>query len=84
MGIFEPAVKKYFGILEGFAAISNGFLLHSGVTYVDFQLSYYYEMLNSVHPELMKLYSHVQGIVQRVNALPRLEMYLEQRPKTVW
>ena len=83
---FEPAVKKYFGMMEDYASQGrpNGYFLHSGISYVDFGMSAFYEFLYNLHPELMSKFPNIRAIVHRVYTHPRLQNYIASRPKTVW
>ena len=81
---FLPAVRKYFGVIEGFASrgTSDGFFLHSGVSYVDFCMACFGEFFYKYHPELMTMFPNTRAIVHRVSAVPLLQTYLKKRPKT--
>ena len=82
--IFEPAVEKYFGILEGHASQNGGFLLPSGVSYVDFGVVYMFEFIYRLHPEVMSKYSSIRAITHRVSTLPQLQKYLANRRRSEW
>ena len=81
--ILVPAVLKYFPLLEKTASESqSGFLLDSGVTYVDFELTNTIETICNFHPSLMSNYPNLLSVADHVNALPQLQSYFKNRPKT--
>jgi glutathione S-transferase len=79
---FEPAVKKYFAMLEKYASQGpdDGFFFSSGVTYADFAVANIFELVASMHPELLIKYKNVNAITQRVFAIPQLQKYLSSLP----
>lgn len=81
--IVVPAVNKYFPVLEKAASESfSGFLLNSGVTYVDFELANTIETICNFHPSLMSSYPNLMSVANHVHALPQLQSYFKNRPKT--
>ncbi|KAE9550311.1 hypothetical protein FO519_006471 [Halicephalobus sp. NKZ332] len=81
--ILVPAVLKYFPSLEKTASESfSGFLLNSGVTYADFELTNTIETICNFHPSLMSNYPNLLNIANHVHNLPQLQSYFKNRPKT--
>lgn len=68
-------------MLEKYASQGSrdGFFFSSGVTYADFSVANIVEVIQSLHPELLLPYKNVNGITQRVFALPQLQKYLASR-----
>uniref|UniRef100_A0A914QC50 GST C-terminal domain-containing protein n=1 Tax=Panagrolaimus davidi TaxID=227884 RepID=A0A914QC50_9BILA len=81
--IFEPAIRKYFGILEEYASkqTSNGFFLSSGISFVDFAMFHLFDFLQKLHPNLFKQFPKCQAIVYRVSNLPKFQKYLKVKQK---
>lgn len=78
-----PAIKKYFPVLEKAASQSqSGFFLDSGISFVDFELANTVESLRNFHPSLLAPFPCLQSVADRVFAIPRLQNYLANRPKT--
>ena len=80
-----PMIQKYLPILEHYASrkTSHGFLLPSGITFVDFGVTVCYEMIETIFPQVMIPYTNLKALRNRVNKLPQLQEYLKNRPNYI-
>ena len=80
-----PAIDHYMPLLETAASkrTKSGFLFDGGVTFADFGLASIYEFLESILPDKVAKYENVKALKERVFALPQLQKYLSERPKTI-
>jgi glutathione S-transferase len=79
---FEPGVAHNFPIIERILKESgSGFLVASGVTFIDFIVAEFLEGVKGVEPKVLEAYPTLQDYVTRVHALPQLADYLKSRPQ---
>jgi len=65
---FLPAVEKYFPLYEKqLQDSSSGFIAFSGLTWVDFLVAERFNMLHTMHPEIVDRYPELEMYRQRVN-----------------
>ncbi|KAH7702420.1 Nagst-1 protein, partial [Aphelenchoides avenae] len=81
--VLLPAVEKAFKKLE--TVLNNagsGFLVASGVTWVDFVLAERLHTFELLKPDILKPYPKIKEYLNRVYNLPQTKDYIESRPKS--
>jgi glutathione S-transferase len=79
---FNPGVEKYFPVLEKILVqSSSGFILPSGLSYVDFSLAHFLEEIKKIEGEVFAKYPKLLEYMDKFNALPQLKEYLTKRGK---
>uniref|UniRef100_A0A914QSR3 GST C-terminal domain-containing protein n=1 Tax=Panagrolaimus davidi TaxID=227884 RepID=A0A914QSR3_9BILA len=82
---FEPNVKQYLPVIIKLLKQSKSeFFADSGLTWVDFLVSEYFDSINGHAPELLKNYPELLEHSKKVHSLPNLQKYLGSRPTTPW
>jgi len=82
--IFAPGIKNNFPIYERLLKESgSGFLVRSGLTWVDFVVSEFFNTISYMDPELWKQYSDLEEYRKRVQSLPQIKKYIESRKYSV-
>uniref|UniRef100_A0A914DFH0 glutathione transferase n=1 Tax=Acrobeloides nanus TaxID=290746 RepID=A0A914DFH0_9BILA len=77
---FEPAAAKGLPIFEKYLKESgNGFYFKSGLTWADFFLSSFWEVLNHLIPDFFEKHPLLKENADKVNALPQIQKYLKER-----
>jgi glutathione S-transferase len=77
---FLPAMEKFMPILEKLLAeAGSGFMLPSGISYVDIQIAYILAATNKMDPEAMGKYPKLVEYSDRVHGQPKLKEYLAKR-----
>ena len=59
----------------------SGFLVKSGVTWVDFVLAEFLYTIQNMEPTVMHDYPELEEFIDRVYSLPNIKKYVEKRPK---
>lgn len=78
--VYVPNREKFFPILENLLKESNsGFLVSTGVTFVDFLFADTLDLWNSFEPTVYDGFPLIGEFVKRVLDLPQLKKYLTQR-----
>ncbi|KAI1696129.1 glutathione S-transferase 1 [Ditylenchus destructor] len=79
--LFDPAIQKYFPIFERILSESgSGFMVPSGLTYVDFYVSEYLSTANNLVPGTLETKSTVlKDYVTRVQQHPSIQNYVSRR-----
>lgn len=81
--VFLPAVDKYFHVYEKKLKESgSGFLLPSGLTWVDFTVAEFFTTMNNMHPESVAKYPEMGKHRQRVHSHPKVKSYVEGRKQS--
>ena len=78
-------IQKYMPLLESACSnkYSHGFIFTSGLTFADFAVASIFETLEDFYPESVESYENTKNLKEKVFALPQLQQYLSQRPKSV-
>ncbi|CAJ0930379.1 unnamed protein product, partial [Mesorhabditis belari] len=81
---FIPARDRFFTYIEKQlkSNVENGFLVGESPSYVDLQIADHVETILQHHPLELSAFPEVLAHKKRVEAIPRLKKYLEDRPKT--
>ncbi|KAE9548931.1 hypothetical protein FO519_007858 [Halicephalobus sp. NKZ332] len=81
----SPAIERYMPIFENLASkkTKSGFLFDGGITFADFGLVNVFEVMEAILPEKMSKFENIKALKERIFALPRLQKYLNERPKTI-
>jgi hypothetical protein len=75
-------VEKHFPVIEKILTNSgSGFMLSSGISYVDFNGINFLESIKQVEAEVFAKYPKLVVYVEKFNALPQLKEYLSKRGK---
>ncbi|KAI1696128.1 glutathione S-transferase 1 [Ditylenchus destructor] len=79
--LFDPAIQKYFPMFERILSESgSGFMVPSGLTYVDFYVSEYLSTANNLVPGTLETKSTVlKDYVTRVQQHPSIQKYVSGR-----
>jgi hypothetical protein len=79
--VFLPAADKHFPMLEKLVTQSgSGFILQSGISYVDFCIaSYLATMVKPVEGEYLAKYSKLMEYIDRVQGVPQLKEYMSKQ-----
>uniref|UniRef100_A0A914KML6 glutathione transferase n=1 Tax=Meloidogyne incognita TaxID=6306 RepID=A0A914KML6_MELIC len=81
--VFIPGAERVFPLFVKLLAESgSGFFVKSGLTYVDFVLAEYFELVRSFEPEIVGKYKELTDFVDKVYAEPKLKTYLSTRKTT--
>ena len=76
-----PAITRVFPQIVGaLAASTAGFLLSSGVSWIDFYFVEYFTSIKNLEPTAFKKYRPLLAYVQRCYQLPSLVDYIKIRP----
>lgn len=76
-----PAVESKFPIFQKYLREAHsGFYAKSGLTYVDFIVAEFFDIINSMNPEVFEAYPDLIKHVERIHDLPNLKPYIESRP----
>ncbi|KAL3106962.1 hypothetical protein niasHT_011166 [Heterodera trifolii] len=80
--VFEPGVKRILPLFEKLLKESgSGYMLKSGLSMVDFQVSNFLYTFIKLEPDTINAYPELIKYVDGVHALPQLQKYLKQRPQ---
>ncbi len=63
-------------------ASPSGYLMPSGLTWIDFTVADCFSTLHGMHPEAMAKYPEVEKHRQRVLSHPKVKSYVEGRKQT--
>ncbi|KAF7638000.1 Glutathione S-transferase-1 [Meloidogyne graminicola] len=78
--IFLPAINKYLPFYEKRLEESNsGFILPSGISYVDFSIAHFIGMLKTMENEILNKYPKLVEYTNNFHKLPQLKEYLSKR-----
>ncbi|KAI6232876.1 hypothetical protein M3Y99_00974300 [Aphelenchoides fujianensis] len=81
--LFQPTITRTFPQFVGILTQStSGFLLSSGLSWVDFYYVEYFFSINRLEPNTFKKYRELLAYVERVHALPNLADYIKIRPSS--
>uniref|UniRef100_A0A914DV08 glutathione transferase n=1 Tax=Acrobeloides nanus TaxID=290746 RepID=A0A914DV08_9BILA len=81
---FMEAFEEQMGHVENFLKTAkNGFLMPSGLTWIDFLAAELHDTLGNVIPDLYKNHHEIVKHSEKVHSLPQLQEYLQNRPKTI-
>ncbi|GMR60659.1 hypothetical protein PMAYCL1PPCAC_30854, partial [Pristionchus mayeri] len=82
--VAEPAINKFFGILEKRAKDngSNGHLVGNSLTWIDLQVSDHIGVLELYLPNAISAYPLVNEIRKKTTTDPKLKEWLDKRPVT--
>jgi len=81
---FLPAVEKNFPIyVRVLKESGSGFMVKSGLTWVDFLIGEYMNTVHHMHPEVLKKYPELEQYRQRVANVSQIKKYIETRKHTV-
>ncbi|KAL7074829.1 hypothetical protein ACQ4LE_005944 [Meloidogyne hapla] len=76
--VFLPAIERYFPIYEKRLEESNsGFILPSGLSFVDFSVAHLIKMMNEMEKDLKFKYPKLVDYSKRFYSLPQLKEYLK-------
>uniref|UniRef100_A0A914PK29 glutathione transferase n=1 Tax=Panagrolaimus davidi TaxID=227884 RepID=A0A914PK29_9BILA len=77
---FLPAVKQNFTYLvKTLKAANSGFYMSSGITWVDFVISQYLNLIRRYDKECFEGYPELIEHIERIHGFPQLQDYLEKR-----
>jgi len=83
--VLVPNLRKYLPkFVSILKASKSDFFANSGLTWVDFAFSEYFDSLSNFAPEVTAEYPELQEHSKRVHSLPQLQNYLKSRPVTPW
>uniref|UniRef100_A0A914ZBB1 glutathione transferase n=1 Tax=Panagrolaimus superbus TaxID=310955 RepID=A0A914ZBB1_9BILA len=83
--IFLPAVKQNFTYLVKTLKNSNsGFFMPSGITWVDFVISQYLNLVRRYDKECFEDYPELIEHLERIHSFPQLKIYLEKRKNVLF
>ena len=75
-----PALEKNLPVYEKLLAASgSGFMLPSGISYVDIMFGHHMNALKGMEPELMKKHPKLVEYSDRVLGQPQLKEYMAKR-----
>ncbi len=75
-----PVAEKDFAVIERRLAGSlSGYLMSSGLTWIDFPIAEFFTTVHNLHPEVMANYPNVEKHRRRVHSHPRVKSYVEGR-----
>lgn len=78
---FLPGVDKHFPIAEKLLADSgSGFMLPSGLSYVDFMFIQFLLMIKSADADVFAKHTKLVDYIDRVRGLPQLKEYVKSCP----
>ncbi|KAL7074831.1 hypothetical protein ACQ4LE_005942 [Meloidogyne hapla] len=78
--VFLPAIERYFPIYEKRLEESNsGFILPSGLSFVDFSVAHFIGMLIEMENDVMNKYPKLVDYSKRFYSLPQLKEYLNKK-----
>ncbi|CAK5034112.1 unnamed protein product [Meloidogyne enterolobii] len=78
--VFLPAAERVFPLFVKLLAESgSGFFVKSGLTYVDFVLAEFFEMVRSLEPEVVGKYKELIAFIDKVHSVPKLKTYFSTR-----
>uniref|UniRef100_A0A915M1D6 glutathione transferase n=1 Tax=Meloidogyne javanica TaxID=6303 RepID=A0A915M1D6_MELJA len=78
--VFLPAAERVFPLFVKLLAESgSGFFVKSGLTYVDFVLAEYFELVRSFEPEIVGKYKELIAFIDKVHSVPKLKTYFSTR-----
>uniref|UniRef100_A0A915EFE0 glutathione transferase n=1 Tax=Ditylenchus dipsaci TaxID=166011 RepID=A0A915EFE0_9BILA len=81
---FLPGIKKNFPIYQKLVEESkSGFLVGSGLTFVDFFVSDFLLTVKQLEPKLLSQYSGLEKYIEQVHSLPQIKEYVEKRKYTI-
>uniref|UniRef100_A0A914QYA1 GST C-terminal domain-containing protein n=1 Tax=Panagrolaimus davidi TaxID=227884 RepID=A0A914QYA1_9BILA len=76
----EPC-KTYFPIFSNYLKESkSGFMVSSGLTWVDFVITEFFTTLIQFHPNTFDKYPDLKEYLNRVHQVPELKDYYSKRP----
>ncbi|KAE9548825.1 hypothetical protein FO519_007961 [Halicephalobus sp. NKZ332] len=83
--VLVPNLHKYLPkFVSLLKASKSDFFADSGLTWVDFAISEYFDSMSKAAPEVTGKYTELQEHSKRVHSLPQLQSYLSSRPVTPW
>ena len=75
-----PAAERVFPLFVKLLAESgSGFFVKSGLTYVDFVLAEYFELVRSFESEIVGKYKELIAFIDKVHSVPKLKTYFSTR-----
>nr|CAD2163744.1 unnamed protein product [Meloidogyne enterolobii] len=78
--VFLPAAERVFPLFVKLLAESgSGFFVKSGLTYVDFVLAEYFELVRLFEPEIVGKYKELTAFIDKVHSVPKLKTYFSTR-----
>lgn len=77
---FNPACESKLPLFAKYLKEAHsGFYVKSGLTYVDFTCSEFFDILQSLEPEIFEKYPEIGAHIRRIHALPQLKSYIAKR-----
>ncbi|KAF7637865.1 hypothetical protein Mgra_00002568 [Meloidogyne graminicola] len=78
--VFLPGIERIFPLFVKLLTQSgSGFFVSSGLTYIDFVLAEYFDVIRSIEPEVFGKYKELTAFIDKVYSLPKLKNYLSTR-----
>lgn len=79
--VYLPAVKKHFPFfIRAIKSSGSGYVVSSGLTYVDLPIAEYTADLVKEEPKILEPYPELVGHKEKVHSQPELKKWLETRP----
>jgi hypothetical protein len=81
--VFQPCIKKYFAqFVNALNSSKSGFLIPSGLTWIDFYYVEYFVSIRNLETNAFKKYRELLAYVERVHSLPSIVDYIKIRPSS--